>query len=97
MLVHADGEEADHVLIDVRLAFELGNGRGGRIDVEHHEMRLAVLRDAVGEGLEAPGFGLDDLPAIVGENLGSVFRERIHLGLGQILTRKENMLVERHV
>ncbi|HET9398635.1 MAG TPA: hypothetical protein VFO45_07445, partial [Sphingomicrobium sp.] len=25
------------------------------------------------------------------------FRERIDLGLGQVLTREENMLVERHV
>src|SRR5207237_739368 len=38
-----------------------------------------------------------DLPAIVFDDLGGVFRERIDLGLGQVLTREENMLVERHV
>ena len=59
-------------------------------------MRLAVLGDAVGEAAKAPGFGLDDLAAIVGDDLGRVFRERIDLGLGEVLTREENMLVERH-
>ena len=97
MLVDADGEEADHVLVDVRLALELGDrGRRG-VDVEHHVMRLAVLGDAIGEGAKAPGLGLDDLPAIVVEDLGGVFRERVDLGLGEVLTREENMLVERHV
>ena len=60
-------------------------------------MRLAVLGDAVGEGAKAPGLGLDDLPAIVVDDLGGVFRERVDLGLGEVLTREENMLVERHV
>src|SRR5690606_35799671 len=71
--------------------------RRRRVDVEHDVMRLAVLGDAVGEAAQAPGLGLDDLALIVLDNLGGVFRERIHLGLGQILTREENMLVERHV
>ena len=60
-------------------------------------MRLAVLGDAIGEAAKAPGLGLGDFPAIVGDDLGGVFRERIDLGLGQVLTREENMLVERHV
>ena len=60
-------------------------------------MRLAVLGDPVGEAAKAPGLGLDDRSAIVGEDLGGVFRERIDLGLGEVLTREENMLVKRHV
>ena len=59
-------------------------------------MRLTVLGDAVGEGPQAPGLGLDDLPIVLGDDLGGVFRERIDLGLGEVLTREENMLVERH-
>src|SRR5215217_7961309 len=58
VLVDLDGEEADHILVDVRLALELGNGRGRRVDVEHYVMRLAVLRDAVSEGAQTPGLGL---------------------------------------
>src|SRR4051794_29012855 len=97
MLVDAKGEEADDVLVDVRLALELGNRRGGRVDVEGDVVRLAILRDAVGEAAKTPVLGLGDLPAIVGDDLGGVFRERIHLGLSQVLAREENMLVERHV
>ena len=97
MLVDLEGEEADHILVDVRLALELGDRRGRRVDVEHHVVRLAVLRDSIGEGAQTPGLGLGDLPAIVGDDLGGVFRERIDLGLGEVLTREENMLVERHV
>ena len=97
MLVDLDREEADHVLIDVRLALELGNRGRRRVDVERDVMRLAILGDPIGEGAKAPGLGLDDLPAIIFDDLGGVFRERIDLGLSQILTREENMLVERHV
>ena len=70
---------------------------GGRVDVERDVMRLAVLGDAVSEAAEAPGLGLGDLPAIVFDDLGGVFRERIDLGLCKVLAREENMLVERHV
>ena len=96
MRVDADGHEADDVFVDAGLALELGDRRRRGIDVEHDVMRLAVLGDAVGEAAQAPGFGLDDLAAVVGEDLGGVFRERVDLGLGQILTREENMLVKRH-
>src|SRR3546814_8098023 len=47
MLVDADGHEADDVLVAVGLALELGDRRRGSVDVEHHEMRLAVLGDLV--------------------------------------------------
>ena len=97
MLVDADGEEADDVLVDVGLAFQLGDRRGRCIDIESDVVRLAVLGDAIGQVPKTPGLGPDDLPAIVFDDFGSVFRQRIDLGLGQILTREENMLVERHV
>src|SRR5690242_21776557 len=97
MLVDPDGEEADHVLVDVRLALELGDRGRRSIEVESDVVRLAVLGDAVGEAAQAPSLGLHDLPAIVFDNLGGVFRERIDLGLGEVLAREENMLVEWHV
>src|SRR5690606_20140257 len=85
------------VLVEARLALQLGKGGRRRINVEHDVVRLAILGDAIGEGAQAPGLGLDDLAFIVLDNLGGVFRERVHLGLGQVLTREENMLVKRHV
>jgi len=60
-------------------------------------MRLAVLGDAIGERAETPGLRLGDLAAIVFDDLGCVFRERIDMGLRKVLAREENMLVERHV
>ena len=57
------GEVAQHVFVDALLALDLGDRRRRRIDVQQREMRLAVLVDAVGEGLHAPVFGLGDLAA----------------------------------
>src|SRR4051812_17491708 len=94
--VDAQGHVADDVLVDLGLALELGDDRGRCVEIEHHIMGLAVLRDPVGERAQAPGLGLDDLAAIVLDDLGGVLRQRVHLGLGQVLTRKEYMLVERH-
>src|SRR4051794_10175382 len=96
MRLDLDGQEADHVLVDVGLALELGDGRGRGIDVEHHIVCLAVLRDAISETAKTPGLRLGDLPAIVFDDLGGVFRECVHLGLSQVLTREENMLIEWH-
>src|SRR5690349_20731584 len=58
--VNADGEEADHVLVDVRLALKLGDSCSRGIEVQSDIMRLAVLGDAIGEGAQAPGLGLYD-------------------------------------
>ena len=68
----------------------------GRVEIERNVMGLAVLGDPVGDGAKAPGLRLGDLAAVVFDDLGCVFRKRIDLGLSQILTREENMLVERH-
>ena len=97
MLIDLDGHVADHVLVDLRLALQLGDHRGGRVEVEGDIMRLAVLLDAIGDVAEAPGLGPGDLAAIVLDDLGGGFRQRVHLGLGQVLTRQKDMLVERHV
>src|SRR5690606_12125560 len=63
VLFDADGEPADHVLVDAVLTLELGNDAAGALDVQHHEVSLAVAVDLVGEALEAPGLGLRDLAA----------------------------------
>jgi hypothetical protein len=55
---------ADDVFVDRGLALQLGDDAGGGIDVEQHEVRLAVALDLVGEVLEAPGFGLGDLALV---------------------------------
>ncbi len=40
---------------------------------------------------------LTTLPPIVLDDLGGGFRQRVDLGLSQVLTRQKDMLIERHV
>src|SRR5690606_19023464 len=56
---------------------------------------LAVLRDLVGELLQAPGFGLVDRAVVAGDARGDSCRQRVDLRLAQGLTRGEYRLVER--
>ena len=97
MLVDADGEETDDVFVDRGLTLEFGHGRAGRVDREHHEVRLAVLRDTICELLETPGLGTNDRTFIVLDDLRRALRQGIDLRLGEILTREEDMLVMSHV
>jgi hypothetical protein len=95
--VDAHGHVADHVLVDRDLALHLNDGGGRAIDLHHHVMRLAVLRDAIGEAAQAPGLRLDDLAAIVLDDFGRGLGQRVDLPLGEILTREKHMLVQSHV
>src|SRR5690606_36181709 len=96
VLVDGDREPADHVLVDAVLPLELGNHVARTLEVEQHEVRLAVPVDLVGEALEAPGFGLRDLAAALFDDFGGTGGERIDLSLAQILARQKDMLVKRH-
>src|SRR4051812_26792908 len=96
MLVHANGEEADDVLVDVGLTLQLRDCGSRCVEVESDVMRLAVLGDPIGKRAQTPGLGLGDLAPIVRDDLGCVFRQRVDLCLCKVLTREENMLVERH-
>jgi hypothetical protein len=59
-------------------------------------MCLTVALDLVGEILEAPGLGLDDLALVGFDDLGGGGGQRIDLRLAQILACQENVLVKRH-
>src|SRR5690606_6661333 len=47
VLVDANREVTDHVFVNRGLALQLVDDGGGAIDIEHHEMRLAVTLDLV--------------------------------------------------
>src|SRR3546814_2337103 len=68
--VYADGQPADDIFVDRRLAFDFGDGFARRFDRQHRVMTLAVLRDLVGELLQAPGFGLVDRALIFADEIG---------------------------
>src|SRR5262245_36819274 len=61
VLVHANREVAQHILADPLLSLDLVEGGRRRVDIEQGEMRLAVLTQTVGEGLNAPLLGLGAL------------------------------------
>src|SRR5680860_1150818 len=59
-------------------------------------MRLAIFLDAVGEGLEAPIFGLADLAALLLEQGAEGLHHGFDLLLRDVLARQEHVFVERH-
>ena len=69
---------------------------GGSVEVDQGEMRLAVLLDPVGEGLDAPIFDLADRAAEAGDRGLELLGEGFRLLGGQVLASKENMLVKSH-
>ena len=96
MLVDANRHEADHVLVDRGLTLKLGDHARRGIDVEQHEMRLAVALDPVGQVLEAPGLRLGNLALIGFDDACGIGGQLVDLSLAQILAREKNMLVKRH-
>jgi hypothetical protein len=59
-------------------------------------MRLAVLVDAVGEGLQAPVFNAPDFAAISFDHTLVLFYEGFDLLAGDILPGKEYMFIKSH-
>src|SRR6185369_13416220 len=96
VFLDADAEIADHVFADALLALDLGDRRRRRLDVEQHEVRLAVLVHTVGEGAHAPVLGLNDLAARLLDDAGHLGRQFFHLLGARVLTREEDMLIKRH-
>ena len=93
----ADGHEAEDVLVDAHLALHLGDRRRRGVEVEEREMRLAVLLDAVGEGLDAPHLGLLDLAAVLLDDALVLVDHRLDLLGRHVLASHEDVFVERHI
>src|SRR3954469_18506728 len=95
-LLDADAEIADHVFADALLALDLGDRRGRCVDVEQHEMRLAFLVHAVGEGGHPPILGLGALAAETFDDAGHLRSQLFDLLRARVLAREKNMLIESH-
>ncbi len=92
-----DGHVAENVFVDAHLAFHLVDGDGRSVDVHQRVMRLAVLLDAVGEGLEAPVLNPADLAAERFDHTLVLFDESVDLLGGHVLAGQEYMFVKSHV
>ena len=93
VLVDAHGQVTDHVFVDPGLALELRHDGARALDVQQHEVRLAVAVDLVGEVLEAPGLGLGHLAVELLDDLGGRRGQRVDLSLAQVLAREKDVLV----
>ena len=96
VLVHADGDVAQHVLAEPFLTLDLVESSSRRVDVEEGEMRLAVLAQTIGEGLDAPLLGLGDLAPHLLENALELGGKVFDLLRAGILARQEDVFVEGH-
>src|SRR6516165_10624038 len=96
MLVNADGEIADDVLVDAQQPLDLDDRLGGRGDVQQREVRLAVLLDAEGKRLHPPRLDLGDRAAERGDLRLDLLGQRLDLLLRDVLARQEDVLIESH-
>src|SRR6201996_300177 len=87
---------ADHVFADPLLTLDLRDSGRGRVDVEQHKMRLAILVHAIGQRTHAPVLGLGDLAARLFDDAGHLGGQFFDLLGARILTREKNMLIKRH-
>src|SRR6185312_7537434 len=96
VFVDTNAEVADHVFADPLLPLDLGDRGRRTVDVQKHEMRLAILVHAVGEGTYAPVFRLDHLAAELLDDAGHLGGQFLDLLGARVLTREKNMLIKRH-
>src|SRR5262249_39591588 len=87
---------AQHIFANVLLPLDLGDRGSRRVHVEEGEMRLAVLADAIGQGLDAPILHLWDVAAHLLDDALVAGGKFIDLLLRQILPRQKDMLVQWH-
>ena len=96
MLFNSDGHVTKDVFVDAHLALDLVNGRCRSIDVHQNVVSLAVLVDAVRQGLEAPVFDAPDFSAVSFQYTLVLFDESVDLLCGNILPGKEYMFIKSH-
>ena len=77
-------------------ARQLLDRRGRRVGAHVAVMALAVLVDLVGKRAQAPVLGARHGAAIVLEDLAEMLDKTFRLGVGEVLARNEDMLVESH-
>src|SRR5262245_37141500 len=86
-LINAHGDIANDVFVDALLTLDLDQRGRRRIDVEKREVRLAVLADAEGQGLDAPVFVLGDLATQLLDDAGQLRGQFLDLLRADVLAR----------
>lgn len=97
VLLDADGHVAQDVFVEAHLTLHLFHGGSRGVDVDERVIRLAILLDAVRQGLQTPVLNLADLAAIGFQHATILLDEGVDLLAADILAGKEYVLVERHI
>src|SRR3954464_1204953 len=97
VLVDTDGQIAQHVFGETLLALDFGECGRRRIELQHGEVRLAVLPDAEREGFDAPIFRVgDEFPAEAFDDALVGGGHLLDLLRAQVLAREVDVFVQRH-
>ena len=96
MLIHPDGHEPQDVLMQPHLAFHLRDRGMRRIDIEKLIMTFAVFLHLIGEGAQAPIFGLANGAAAILDDGREGLDHRLDLLRGNIRPRDQYMFIEAH-
>ncbi|KGF69255.1 hypothetical protein LL06_12310 [Hoeflea sp. BAL378] len=96
MGVDGHGHETKDVFVEAHLALHFLDGVRRCVDVHQRVMRLAVLVDTVGEGLQPPVLNTPDFAAIRFDHALVLFYKAFDLLAGDILPGKEYMFIQSH-
>ncbi len=95
-LVDAHREVAQHIFVEPLLPLDLVDHGRRRVEVHERVMRLAVLAQPIGEGLDAPLLELGDLAAHLLDDALELGGQFFDLLRADVLARQEDVFVERH-
>src|ERR1700752_3769846 len=97
VLVDTDGEIAQHIFRETLLPLDLGECGRRRIELQHGEVRLAILLDAEREALDAPVLGIAyEFPAEALDDTLVGGGHLLDLLRAQVLARQIERFVQRH-
>ncbi|VTZ65705.1 conserved hypothetical protein [Sinorhizobium medicae] len=96
VLVDGDRHVAQDVFVDAHLTLDFVDGRCRRIDVHENVVGLAVLLDAIGEGLQAPVLDAANFAAVRFDHTLVLLDETVDLLRRDILPSEEYVFIKSH-
>ncbi len=92
----AHREVAQHFFVEPLLPLDLVDHGRRRIEIHEREVRLAVLAQPIGEGLDAPLLELGDLAAHLLDDALEMVGQFFDLLRADVLARHEDVFIEGH-
>ena len=93
MLIDAQGEETEDIVMEFHLALHFCDGGVGGLDIEQHIVPFAVLFDLISEIAQPPIFGFGDISALFGDGGAELLDERLRALRRDVLASDKNVFV----